>query len=921
MLKKSFINSKQKMLSQFVLLMKEWQMKLFEYDVANDIFYLYDSSLEKCKIIEHYLSEIKQRTMIHACDQWKVIALLQQKTQGPIAVRARTYHRERERMIINIIDDNKENQMLFGYIKNVSKGMDMEEHLWLKTKRDQLTMLYHFDAGKEIINDYLIHKNPFASCGFMSVAIDHFEQTQKVYGASFGNHILLYFSSVLRQVFSAKDILVRRNEDHFLILLKDIGYTILTRKAQELIDTINAMEFAPKDFCFTCRIGVCFVPQDTNGIIFDQLLKNADWALEQAKRKGKNQYVFCDHLGRYEDNSTIVPNESQSLEQYLYQQDMITTTFQIFEKMNHFSVAMEKLLKLIGEKFQLDTIALLQTDLQKQSVDHRYHWSKKDEEPLFYPLQHFEKEQFSNFFHAYDENDILLINKESQVHFSKEEMELLLPPKISNVAYIAMYDEGKYIGTMSYALGENQACFSDRTLLQLSYITKIIAAHFAKQIVIEKSKGEESRYPYFDSLSGLLTFPTFREKVEKLLANNPGKRFLMVYTDIINFKYINQKYGYSVGDDILRQFVNHIIVNDENEDNLYFVRMVSDRFITIRTKEEDTQIEQKIDAINQCFMMEMERKYPGIKLQLRSGVYCFQNDGMDISFAIDACDYVRCQVDKGNLSSVKLYDEKMDQKRNFENAIMKGMDHAITMKEFKVYYQPRISFATGKVVAAEALVRWEKADGTVLTPDQFIPLYEANGRIIELDYYVFEEVVTFLAQLQRQNEKMVPISVNASILHANNTKSSHNYRRILDQYHVDPSWLEVELTETDTISSFENVKEMFKGLQKEHIKTALDDFGAGYSLLNVLEGIPVDCIKIDRMFVQNCESDEKVKKLLHMLVQMVKSMGYHVVCEGIEKKEQATIVQMSGCDEGQGYYFAKPMPQDIFKAYLKSNLE
>lgn len=220
------------------------------------------------------------------------------------------------------------------------------------------------------------------------------------------------------------------------------------------------------------------------------------------------------------------------------------------------------------------------------------------------------------------------------------------------------------------------------------------------------------------------------------------------------------------------------------------------------------------------------------------------------------------------------------------------------------------------MTGAEALVRWQREDGSILYPDAFIPLYERNGRIVDLDFYIFQKTAAFLARNQALGRKQVPISVNISILHASDQRTVGRYMEILEKYGVDPSLLEIELTETATVSDYGNVRRLFQQIQKAGMKTSMDDFGAGYSVLNTVIDIPVNTVKIDRAFLANCESSSRGQFFLRQMISLVRGLGYDVICEGIETGEQVRALREAGCEKGQGYWFSRPLSLEEYEKFM-----
>lgn len=420
-----------------------------------------------------------------------------------------------------------------------------------------------------------------------------------------------------------------------------------------------------------------------------------------------------------------------------------------------------------------------------------------------------------------------------------------------------------------------------------------------------------------DPLTGLLSFSRFKEEVEYLMKEGYARDHLMIYTDFRGFKYFNQKYGYLTGDQLLKAFSKYIIEMMPEGIESCFTRIVSDQFLLLMPceygEEETCEI---IKRINREFVRRMNLRFPQSNMIIRTGVYKIRTDCPGVSSAIDAANYARKQINSNNGECVVIYDERLRKQQHLENEIMNGLDDALLKREFQVYFQPKIALDDYRIVGAEALVRWIRPDGTMLRPDFFIPLYEKNGRIAELDYYIFEEVASFIQKNQKEGRKLVPISVNVSALHCMNEQAAEKYLQILKKYAVDPGMLEMELTETATVLQYDWINRLFGSFRKAGFRTSLDDFGSGYSILNLIMDVPLDVVKLDRIFIEKCDKSERGIQFLTQIITMLKNLGFYVLCEGVEKKEQALILKKAGCDGIQGNWFSEAVPADQFEKLL-----
>lgn len=233
--------------------------------------------------------------------------------------------------------------------------------------------------------------------------------------------------------------------------------------------------------------------------------------------------------------------------------------------------------------------------------------------------------------------------------------------------------------------------------------------------------------------------------------------------------------------------------------------------------------------------------------------------------------------------------------------------------------KPKFSPKDLSVIGAEALTRWIKPDGTVVYPDQFIPILESTGRIVELDLYIFEQVAQFLQRNAQAGHRLLPIAVNASVALAREDAPTQEYSEILEKHNISARMLEVELTETAVVSEYDRVKRLLSSFQSDGMQTSLDDFGAGGSLLNNMVDIPVNTIKLDKLFLTRCSSNARGTDFLREIVHLVKRLGFNVICEGIETEEQVQLLRSLDCDGAQGFWFSKAIPAEEFeRRYLCS---
>ena len=919
------VNEKQ--MKKLATVLKNSKIKIFEYIVDEDKLVVYDDRLHIDKTITGYIDYIDHKSKIHPEDREKVKQLYIDAQERLVEIREVEKDGSIHRSLVELTrmrDEITGKLILVGSSKDITEQKEQEKRLKEEARKDPLTALYNKAYGKKKINQYLNEKNPFEACGMIILDVDYFKSVNDRYGHLFGDEVLVTLCDLLKEKFDQDDtILIRAGGDEFVIFAKNISNVDLVQKNVELMQSIRELRFESNDdYKVTCSAGVCYLPENISGYTYDQLFENADIALYKAKERGRNRYIYCDSLQHFTMMSKEHNSEEEEIEARYFQNDIVATTFEIFEKTNNFEVAINLLMKVIGTRMGLDRITVVQTDIKSMEIYSDYQWTRAGIPRVLNKVEQFEKDDFLKLFNGYDKNGVIVLHYDEMEKYSEASKKLLIQKDAKTVVYAAMYCEGRYTGAISYVVCKEKRNWSNEMLKQLSEVTKIISAHFAKNEVMNHAyRGAITKMEH-DTLTGLISFGRFHEEVERIILANKTNKYLMLYTDFENFKYFNYKYGYTIGDQLLKDFCSSVISNARDKHNLYFTRVVSDQFLLFRTaryeEDEYQKIVEETQKINEEFMLRQKERFPKSNVKLRTGIYYVTPECMSASYAIDAANYARQKVDQdGGKYSVMFYDEKMRKQRALENQIINEMKEAMEQQQFKVYLQPKYSVKNKEVTGAEALIRWERENGEVLSPDSFIPVYENNGKIVELDFYVFETVVKFIADNLKEGKKQVPISINASSLHAMDPQTIDTYMNILEKYNVDPAYVEIELTETAVVSEYDSVRELFDEFQLHGIKTAMDDFGSGYSILNTIVDIPVDVIKIDRGFITSClESDRGIYFLKH-LIDMIRNLGYQIICEGVETDQQIEILKQIGCDEIQGYWYSRPLKMEDYKKLLE----
>ena len=428
-----------------------------------------------------------------------------------------------------------------------------------------------------------------------------------------------------------------------------------------------------------------------------------------------------------------------------------------------------------------------------------------------------------------------------------------------------------------------------------------------------------------DVLTGLDRYEVFLEKLQREIENVGDDRIVIIYTDMKHFKYINDTYGYKVGDSLLKDFVDDFMKNKAVI--LCAARVYSDNFVTAGRIAPDgpgnEEFRDLIHQLNRDRETKFREKYLNSRLQFCTGISVTDKNSrsLDAETAVSNANLARKVAKEMDSDCCVLFDQSMMEGIKREVEITSGIPKALAQREFQVYFQPKIDTETLSLIGAEALIRWQKPDGAFVYPDEFIPLIERSGQVVDVDYYVYREVFSFLARRLREGERVVPISVNVSRVHLNRMHILEYVKSLLEEFQVPCSLVEFELTESIYLENTERALELIKGLHKMGFRVSMDDFGSGYSSLNLLSKLPIDIIKLDRVFLKEGEMQENDRIIISCVVDMAKRLQITSLCEGVETREQSNYLKEVGCQMQQGFYFSRPIPQAVFEKLLEEKGE
>ncbi len=429
----------------------------------------------------------------------------------------------------------------------------------------------------------------------------------------------------------------------------------------------------------------------------------------------------------------------------------------------------------------------------------------------------------------------------------------------------------------------------------------------------------------YDPLTNLWTRQRFEIEAAKMIRFSPRSKFMLIEADIRGFKFLNQNYGEEAADKVILYYSQMLnkwisefksIIGRGFADHFYILIKITSVHRAMNTFKEKMD---ELDDYLKSYEIPFFPKF-GISFLMPGEA----SRGITIQGLIGQASFAKSTIKDNMLTQYSVYNSRLLEKINEERFIEEHMQQALDSKEFFVMYQPKISLADEKIVGAEALVRWNSPKLGLMTPDKFIPLFERNGFITKLDFFVYEEVFKFLQARLIKGETVVPVSVNMSRNHNKPEKFMHDFLEIFNKYSIPPELVQVEILERSVMDS-NTLQDITNKLHKEGFTVAMDDFGSGESSLNMLTKIPVDVLKFDREFLNsstnsNGEIDSKSAKFIHILIDLSKNLEKQTVFEGVETQAQRDFLRSIECDQAQGFFYSKPLSEQDFIQFIKLHM-
>lgn len=810
-------------------------------------------------------------------------------------------------------------------IANYMRGRTAENlKLFEEARKDPLTKLINKSYSVQMIID-AIEKTGKGT--LFIVDIDNFKSVNDTMGHLFGDEVIVSVANGIKSVFRAEDVVGRIGGDEFIVYLDGLTEkSVIRKKAEALCDTVcNIYTGENEQVKISASVGIAILPDDADD--YSDLFKKADHALYYTKNKGKNGFSFYDKNNEeMQKNHRIVAkkkevrNEAEEINEAMdsFYFELNELAFRMLEETRDTMSAVNLMLHKIQDKFGFSSIRIFEPDGNERTLVCKYELCVPGVHSVQGDVCHYTESEWIRLRSRCGSDPY--VYKRSEM--GKEEGGIFKSrDNVKSGVVLSASCNNFFTGLITFADCFRERGFTKKELKVLKSFERVFSVYKAQENSQANTDYHLKQMAERDSLTGLYKYTVFIKKLEEMIYSiDSASKILYAHMDIAHFKYINETYGYDMGDKVLKNFADQICGADHQL--LFAGRIHGDNVIAVYQYPASEMDEMLVEMMNQRlekYNTVLQSMVNSKNFYINCGVCITDGNDHNYERGITNANYADKLAKENNDTSCVWFDDKMFAEQRNRMQILDEFGDALHLNEFKVFYQPQIDSVSKTIIGVEALSRWVQEDGTMLMPEEYIDILEDIGKLVELDYYMIHKVLAFIGHQLKKGEKIVPVSVNLSKKHINQKDFSEHVQKLLEKYQVPPEYLLFEIKENVFIEYFEKAVEFCESLNEIGIGVMMDSFGQGNSSLNVLDRIPVEYIKLDKVFIKDGVFAKNQEVILGGIVDIAKKLKKSVISVGVETYEQNVSLSKCGCDVIQGNFHSKPLSEKQLKEYIANH--
>lgn len=901
---------------------------VFEYKIATDCMRYYNrkelliDELRYKPIIENYTARILDGSIMgelfHPEDAEKIKMLCEDLRTGKPDIYAeirKQYEQGKYTWVSveakTITDKEGTPSHVIGKISNIDEKIKQEQEMKYRLERDQLTGLYNKQTVEQKISEKLT-ENITKDAYVVLTDVDDFKAMNDTMGHLFGDGVLCTFANSMVELFP-EGIIGRSGGDEFVAYLEGMEREEILARIARINRRLSRIHAGDNDeLKISVSFGFAKCEPGTKNTLTD--LKNkADIALCYLKQNGKGTAILYDasmearHVHKQEKEDIELNRDSQ--EAVIHTEgDVMLFAHELFDNIKDIRGVLRLFSDVLTRFYHFQDILFVYQH-EEGNYEIMYHWGENNTDQFYYrPLNTEGEPDWEKLLYKAQETDYVVLTEDD---FEGENIN-----RAKSMVSFRVKDE-KVNGYCVLVDRQEKRTWKDE-MPTLIKIGDFVIKRYFRQMEKQRQEEEAEYKSKYDRLTGMMNLTHFTSACEQHISSCPKSEYALLYTDFTNFKFFNETYGYNEGNNMLKEYARFL----KDSPAIFQCRITADSFVALYETDDAEWLRKGFLKRGEEFCETAHRNYPKCKLGLAGGIALFDRSLESVLQNIDNANTARKNVHKDVTVQVEVYTAELKREQQKQIEIVSHMTEALENHEFRVFLQPKMDMFTDKVIGAEALVRWFKPDGTMVSPGDFIPIFEENGFVTHLDFEMMRQVLEMQQMRLKEGKPIVKVSVNFSRKHQENQSYLTRLDELLAQYDVPAETLEIEVTESVFMQDLAPLVESICQLKKRGFSVSIDDFGAGYSSLNVLSRVKADIVKLDRQFLLDVEmeKDNFTSEFLQLLINMIKKLGFRVLAEGVETKEQVALLKNAGCRFAQGFYYARPMPINDFLEFLDKHM-
>lgn len=916
------ITERKKMENEIMLVNERYHML---EEVSDDIVLDYDVKKQQFEIPECYLKFAEDKSVkyagieelygaIHPDDRERFQKIfetaLQREMKGTAEYRLRQGGKESGKYAYfrtcyqSIADYDGKISHIIGRSYDISTERAVREKLLREVQLDPLTRIYNKTASGEIVDAFL-EKSTQGTHVLYVIDIDDFKKINDTFGHTVGDMVISDIATLIREQFTDEAVVGRVGGDEFMVFVKDTS--LQEAEAEQLCTNVQkTLSGDGAVIVVTLSVGMAVTGKD--GYDYSTLFERADHAMYHIKKNGKNHYGFAGETEEGDCEGKYRTEEKENRRNLVADKEFLNTAFSLLSHARDINGSLNVLLEQIGRKYQMNMVSVFEYAPDGKNMLLTNCWSdmgqiyEKNILPITWPkLMKAEVGEFVQTTPKWQEK-----RKKEWLEWSGNAI------PIQSIAAVKFeYSNGK-TGCIDVGSVEQGKQWRTEEIGTICELSRVVAVFVTLREKMQEDQQAIHKLKNRDRLTGLYNMEAFRIKLVQLLEaeENPQENtYALTMVDVNNFSYVNENFGAEMGDSILKEFSRLL----ERKKVMAACRMYSDYFLVLSRGKSQQEIRRRVKEGNEEFEAKLQERYPAGGMKLSAGI-CFLSGKSSFETILESANLARKYAKEHNITSGVVYIEKMRQTRDEQVLIATRFHAAIQRGEFEMFLQPKFRLKENTIYGAEALARWHFGEDGYLQPNRFVPALELMGYIKDLDFFILEQLLKYMTKWKKSGKSLFTISTNFSRKHFENGGEAFLQRmhETMDKYDIDPSYIEVEVTESVMTEKLEDLKHCMIELAQMGFRIAIDDFGTGYSSLSVLYEIPANVVKIDKSFTDKVMVDNK-GEFVSQMGKFIRAAKEEIVVEGIETEEQRQFLESHGFEYGQGYLFDRPIPADEFE--------